>query len=170
MVVSYCTPGSPQCQAQSAMRSMHVASLRKSDPRSSCHVTQRVFHISVLLKGLHEVVGDPHRQVGVLEHHDRTVGFSVEVGVVLATLAIRRLSLLLFSPFALDELHHIGVPDLDRLHLGGPARLAARLHDRRDLVVNPHERQRTRRLATSRQLFALSTAASRGRCPSPSQT
>ena len=36
------------------------------------------------------------------------------------------------------------MPDLERLHLGGPPGLAAALDHGRDLVVHPHERQRPR--------------------------
>jgi len=45
------------------------------------------------------------------------------------------------------------VPDLQRLHLGRAARLAARFDHRRNLIVHPHERQRPRRPAAARQLF-----------------
>ena len=47
------------------------------------------------------------------------------------------------------------MPVLERLHLGGPAGLAAALDHRRDLVVHPHERQRARRLAAAGELLAV---------------
>jgi hypothetical protein len=70
------------------------------------------------------------------------VGLAVEVGFV-APLFDQHVGLLLFLPLALDELEDVAVPDLQRLHLGCPAGLAARFHDGRDLVVDAHEGQRT---------------------------
>ena len=107
----------------------------------------------VALDGLHELVGDAHREVGVLEE-DRRVGLAVEVGVV-APLLDEHPRLLLLLRLALDELHDVGVMHLERLHLRGTPRLAPALHHRGDLVVDPHERQRARGLATPRELLAL---------------
>ena len=45
--------------------------------------------------------------------------------------------------------------NLQRLHLGGAAGLAAALHHGRHLVVDPHERERARRLAATGELLAL---------------
>ncbi len=102
--------------------------------------------------GLHELVGDAHREVCVLEHH-RAVGFAVEVGVV--TGGDERAGLLLFLRLALDEFENVRVPDLQRLHLGRATRLAAALHHGRDLIVDPHEREGAGRLAAAGELFAF---------------
>ncbi len=109
----------------------------------------------ILLDGLHEIVGHANRKVRVLEH-DRTVGFAVEVGFV-ATLFDQHVGLLFFLPLALDEFHHVGVPHLDRLHLGGTAGLTAALHHGRHLVVHPHERKRTRGFAPTGEFFSVRT-------------
>ena len=60
--------------------------------------------------GLHELIADADRQVRVLEH-DRTVGFAVEVGVVLAAVD-QRAGLLLFLGLGLDELQNVRMPVL----------------------------------------------------------
>ena len=85
---------------------------------------------------------------------DRAVGLAVEVGVV-APLLDEDAGLVLLLRLALDELHHVGVRDLERLHLGGAARLAAALHDRGHLVVNTHEGQGAGGLAAAGELLAL---------------
>src|SRR6185312_5861734 len=56
---------------------------------------------------------------------------------------------------ALDELHDVGMPIFDRLHLRGATRLAAALYDRGNLVVDPHERQWTRGTTAAGQFFAV---------------
>ncbi len=104
--------------------------------------------------GLHELVGDAHREVRVLEE-DRAIGFAVEVRLV--AILDQDPRLLLFLGLALDEFHHVRVPDLDRLHLGRATRFAAALDHGRDLVEDPHERQRARRLAAARELLAVRT-------------
>ena len=109
--------------------------------------------VLVFLDGLHEVVGHPHRKVRVLEH-DRAVGLAIEIGFVTA-LFNQHAGLLLFLPLALDELHHVGVPDLDRLHLGSAARLAAAFYDRGNLVVDPHEGQRSAGTSAAGKFFPV---------------
>ena len=47
------------------------------------------------------------------------------------------------------------MPDLQRLHLGRAASLAAALDHGGDLIVHPHERQRPRRLSAPGQLLAV---------------
>ena len=107
----------------------------------------------VVHDGLHELIAHADREVRVLEH-DRAVGLAVEIGLV-AALLDQHAGLLLFLGLALDELHDVGMPDLERLHLGGAAGLAAALHDGGDLVVDPHERERAARLAAAGELFAM---------------
>ena len=152
IVVSYCTPGSPQCQAHSAMRLSSSRAVVRG-PSLVGSVTQCVVHFWFFSTRLHELVGDADREVGVLEE-DRAVGLAVEVGFV-AALLDQAVGLLLFLPLALDELEDVGVPDLERLHLGRAAGLAAGLHHRRDLVIDPHERERAGGLAAAGELFAM---------------
>ncbi|TXT19204.1 MAG: hypothetical protein FD138_4367, partial [Planctomycetota bacterium] len=102
-------------------------------------------------RGLHELVAQTHRQVRVLEH-DRAVCFAVKVRFVLARFD-QQPSLLLFLRLALNEFENIRMPIFEALHLGRSPSLPARLHDRRDLVINPHERQRPGRNSAARQLL-----------------
>ncbi len=67
------------------------------------------------------------------------------------------MSLRFFLGLAVDELHDVRMPHLQRLHLGRSARLATALDHRRNLVVDPHEGERTGGLASPRQLFAVGT-------------
>ncbi len=120
MVSSYCTPGSPQSQVPSAILSMSIRALKVSIGRPV--VTERVVQSSSASTARRNGVGAADREVGVLEHH-RAVGFAVEVGLVAG--ADQRLGLLLLLGLALDELEDVGVPALERLHLGGAAGLAA---------------------------------------------
>ena len=105
--------------------------------------------VAVSLDGLHEVVGQADREIGVLEQHGA-------VGLVrIVSVLDQHPGLLFLAILALDELEDVGMPDLQRLHLGGPTRLAAALDHGRNLVVHPHERQRTRGLPAARQLLAM---------------
>jgi len=109
----------------------------------------------VLVDRLHEVVSQANREVRVLEHN-RAVRFAIEVGLV-AALLDQYMGFLLFFPLTLNKLHHIWMPNLERLHLGCPAGLAARFYDCGNLVVHSHERQRTARIAPTRELLAVRT-------------
>ena len=80
IVVSYCTPGSPQPQAHSAILA-NTSRAGQLGPAFFGSVTQWVVHVLVGIDGLHEFVAEADRQVGVLEQ-DRAVGLAVEVGVV----------------------------------------------------------------------------------------
>ena len=106
----------------------------------------------------HEIVGESNREIGVLEQ-DRTVGLAVEVRVV-APLLNQDPRLLLFLTLALDELHDVGVVNLQRLHLGSATGLATALHHSRHLIVDPHEGEGAGRLAATGELLSL--AAERG--------
>jgi hypothetical protein len=112
----------------------------------------------VAIDRLHELIAQADGEVGVLEQ-DRAVGLAVEVGVV-APLLDQHPGLLLFLALALDEIHDVGVVDLERLHLGRPPGLAAALHHGRHLVVDPHEGEGARGLAAAGELLPL--AADRG--------
>ena len=105
----------------------------------------------VLLDGPHELIADANRQVGVLEG-DRVVG-------LLRVVAFfdQQADLSFFLVLAFGKLHHVGVPVLDRLHLGGPTRLAAALDHRGNLVVHPHKRQRPGRAPAAGKLLAMRT-------------
>ena len=101
----------------------------------------------VLGNRIHELIGHSNGKVRVLEHHGR-IGLSVEVRFVAFT--NQGMSLLLFLPLALDKLHNIRVPDLQRLHLSSTACLATRLHHSCNLVVHSHERKWPAGLAATR--------------------
>ena len=107
----------------------------------------------VAIGGLHEVVGESHGEVCVLEE-DRAVGLAVEVGVV-TPLFDEHAGLVLLLRLALDEFHDVGMRHLQRLHLGGAAGLAAALHHRGHLIVNPHEGERAGGLAAAGELLPL---------------
>ena len=82
IVVSYCTPGSPQYQAPSAiLASTSRAGQLGAGVRRVGHPVRRPG--LVFDDRLHELVGDADREVGVLEQ-DRAVGLAVEVGLVAA--------------------------------------------------------------------------------------
>ena len=102
--------------------------------------------------GFHELVAQADREIRVLEE-DRIVG----LGRLVTAFLDQRAGLLLLAVLALDELHDVRMPVLDRLHLGRTAGLAAALDDRGDLVVDAHERQRPRRLPAAGELFAMRT-------------
>ena len=100
IVVSYCTPGSPQYQAPSAILAISVAGLiRRAGLVGS--VTQCVVQGLSSIDGLHEVVRHAHREVRVLEQ-DGAVGLAVEVGVV-AACSIRMRAF--FSSLALHSMN-----------------------------------------------------------------
>ena len=97
----------------------------------------------------HELVADADREIGVLEQHG-------VVGLLrIVALLDQRADLLLLAILALDELQHVGMPVLDRLHLGGPAGLAAAFHHGRNLIVDPHKRQRPGGAAAAGELLAV---------------
>ena len=110
----------------------------------------------VILGPAEEGVTAADRQVGVLKH-DRAISFAVEVGLI--ALAYQGLGLGLFLGLALDELEDVGMPALERLHLGRAAGLAARLDDAGDRVVDPHEADRAGRFAAAGE-FLLAGAES----------
>ena len=74
MVVSYCMPGSPHCQVASADLVQQFARLVGLD--RTCRRAPRGAEFAVAHHRVHEVVGDAHRVVGVLEEDGR-VGFRV---------------------------------------------------------------------------------------------
>ena len=106
--------------------------------------------VGVVHDGLHELVGDPNRVVGVLVLHRVAVGaveVHVEPGVAQHT------CLALLNGLAPDELLHVGVIDVEDDHLGGPAGLATRLDGARRGVGASHEAHRTRGGAAALEQF-----------------
>jgi len=87
-------------------------------------VDRRELPVLVFLDGAHELVGDPHRVVGVLVL-DRVRIDSVEVHVEAGV--TQRARLALFACLAPDELSTSGVVDVEDDHLGGPPGLPAAL-------------------------------------------
>ncbi len=97
--------------------------------------------VGVVDHGLHELVGDPHRVVGVLvldRGHVLAVEAHVEAGL------LEDPDLLLLAGLDPDELLHVGVGDVEDDHLGGPAGLAAALDGAGRGVGAPHEADRAR--------------------------
>ena len=130
----------------------HIAGLpRRAGLRGIGHPAGRPGVVAI--DRLHEVVSEADGEIGVLEE-DRAVGLAVEVGVV-APLLDQHAGLVLLLRLALDELHHVGVCDFERLHLGGAPRLAAAFHDRGHLVVDAHEGKGAGGLAAAGELLAL---------------
>src|ERR1019366_6913225 len=139
IVVSYCTPGSAQRQAASAISrissragigSPTAAPAGRGDSRPP----------AVGLDRAHELVGDSHRVVGVLVL-DRLEAVSVdrhvEAGVA------QRFGLVLLLGLAPDELADVRVVDVEHDHLRRPAGLATGLDRARPRVGAAHERDRS---------------------------
>ena len=94
------------------------------------------------LDGGHELVGDAHGVVGVLEE-DGAVGLGVGTGAVVAGLG-EGVGLGLFLLLALDEVDDVGMVDVEDDHLGGATSLAAGLDDAGEGVEAAHEGERAR--------------------------
>ena len=95
--------------------------------------------VGVVDDGLHELVGDPHRVVGVLVLDGVAVG-AVEVHVEAGVAQDPGLALL--TGLAPDELLDVGVVDVEDDHLGGAAGLAPALDGAGRGVGAPHEADR----------------------------
>ena len=98
--------------------------------------------VGVVDDGLHELVGDPHRVVGVLVL-DRVAVLAVEVHVEAGVAQHARLALL--DGLAPDELLDVGVVDVEDDHLRGAAGLAPGLDRAGRRVGAAHEADRARR-------------------------
>ena len=100
---------------------------------------------------VHEVVGDADGVVGVLEEDGR-VGIGIGRRAVVSR-SDQRVRLGFFFRLALDEVDDIGVVNVEDDHLGGAARLAARLDDAGEGVKAFHEAERTAGGAAATQAF-----------------
>ncbi len=90
--------------------------------------------------GLHELVGDAHAVVGILEK-DRVVGFAAKRAVVAHF--DESPGFLFFFHLAVDVFDDVGVVDVENYHLGGATGFAAGLDDAGKGVVAAHERHRS---------------------------
>ena len=153
-VVSYCMPGSPQCQVESAI--LYSKSRARSFSAGWPSITFLVHQSFIFLGGAHEIVGDAHGVIGVLEE-DGAVGFAVD-GRVIALLD-QHVRLALFLHLALDEFHDIRVVDVQDHHLGRAARLAAALDHARERIKAFHEAHRAGGDAAARKRFLAAAQA-----------
>ena len=99
----------------------------------------------VVYDGLHEVVGDANRVVGVLVL-DRVAVLAVEIHVEPGV--GQGPSLLLLTGLAPDELFDVGMVDVEDHHLGRTSSLATRLDGAGRGICSSHEADRSRRGAT----------------------
>ena len=102
MVVSYCMPGSPHCQADSAISRQQVARAELLDGLAVVDVAGPP--VAVFFDRAHEFVGDAHGVVRVLEK-DGGVGFAVNRRIV--ALLDQDVRLALFLHLGFDELHDV---------------------------------------------------------------
>ncbi len=138
IVVSYCMPGSPQCQVASEILRSRSRALKVWTGTAVLHGAGG--EVAVAQHGVHEVVGHAHGVVGVLEEDGR-VGLAVGAAAVVAVLD-ERPGLGFFFLLALDEVDDVGMVDVEDDHLGGASRLAAALDDAGEGVEAFHEAER----------------------------
>ena len=100
--------------------------------------------------GVHEFIGHADGEVLVLIH-DRAVGFAVERAVI--ALLDEGPGFALLAHFGLDEFFDVGMPILERVHLGRAAGFTAAFDHAGHLVVNFEEGKRTARFAAAAQFF-----------------
>ena len=163
-VVSYCMPGSPQCQVESAILKQQVAGAEFFDGLAVGDVAGPP--VAILFGGAHEVVGDADGVIGVLEE-DGAVGVAVDAGVV--ALLDEHVGLALFLHLAFDEFDDVRVIDVEDHHLGGATSLAAALDDAGEGVETLHEADRTGSNAAAGKSFLAAAQGWRNscRCRSP---
>ncbi len=104
--------------------------------------------LATLLDGAHELIGDPHRVVGVLVLHRGDVGAAevhVEAGVT------QYPDLVLLACLGLDELHDVRVIDVQHDHLRGTPSGTAGLDGAGRGIGATHEAHRTGRGAAGGQ-------------------
>ena len=95
--------------------------------------------VAIFFDCAHEIVGDAHGVVGVLEEDG---GVSLAVDRRIVALLDQDVGLALFLGLGLDELHDVRMIDVEDHHLGGAARLAAALDDAGESVEALHEADR----------------------------
>ena len=157
IVVSNCMPGSAHSQAAWLIWRMRSRALTVLIDLAGGDGPQ--VPVGVVDDGLHELVGDPHRVVGVLVLDRRDV-LAVEVHVEAGGLEDAGLALL--DGLAPDELLDVGVVDVEDDHLGGPAGLAARLDRAGRGVGAPHEADRARRRAAALEQLVRTSGCGTG--------
>ena len=148
IVVSYWMPGSAQRQAASAIWFIRS----RAGERLGGRAVGAGGQVPVLAGGdrLHEVVGDPHRVVGVLvldRGEALTVDRHVEAGVA------QRGRLVLLFGLAPDEVLDVRVVDVEDDHLRRAPGLAARLDRARPGVGAAHEADRAGGEAALREVL-----------------
>ena len=124
--------------------------------------------VAVALVGAHELVADADGVVGVLEE-DGGIGLGIGAGAVVAGLDQRE-GLGFFLGLALDEVHDVGMVDVEDDHLGRAARLAAGLDDAGKGVEAAHEAQAGRRPGRRPKQSPVSRGSRRDWCPCPIPT
>src|SRR5262249_31537615 len=107
--------------------------------------------VAIVEDRLHELVGDPHRVVGVLIL-DRVAVLAVEIHVEAGLAEVARLAL--FARRAPDELLDVGVIGVEDHHLGGAAGLASGLDRPGRRIGAPHEAGGTAGGATALEALA----------------
>ena len=106
------------------------------------------FPDSALLVRSHEIVGDAHGVVRVLELH-RVVRAAVCVECALVAGIDQRPRFALLALLRLDEVEDVGMVGVENHHLRRAASLAAALDHAGERVVAAHERHRSRRRAAA---------------------
>ena len=104
--------------------------------------------ILVVHHRLHELVGDAHAVVGVLEE-DGAVSITVQRRIVARV--HQRPGLALLFRLAPDKIQNVGMVNVQDDHLRRPARLSAGLDDTREGVVTLHEGKGTGGHTAARQ-------------------
>ena len=152
-VVSYCMPGSPQCQVASEI-------LNSSSFALKVCIGASVFHcaggeVGVAENRVHEIVGHADGVVGVLEE-DGAVGLGVGRGAIVSG-CDQRVGFGFFFGLALDEVDDIGMIDVQDDHLGGAAGLPSGLDDSGESVETFHEAERAAGGAAAAKGFSRRT-------------
>src|SRR6185369_2149782 len=106
--------------------------------------------VAILFGGAHEVVGDAHGVIGVLEE-DGAVGVAVDAGIV--ALLDEDVGLALFLHLAFDEFDDVRVIDVEYHHLGGATGLTTALDYADEGVEALHKTDRAGSDATTREGF-----------------
>ncbi len=112
--------------------------------------------VFVFRGGTHEIIGDAHGVIGVLEK-DGAVSVAIDRRVI--ALLDEHVRFALFLALALDEFHDIRMIDIEDHHLGGATGLAATLDHARESVKALHETDRAGSDSAARQSFLAAAQA-----------